>query len=58
MVTKIPNFSKGGAQTGFDLQQTSATPEELMRIIVSENCVFRDENCGLMSPQLGLNPSH
>lgn len=29
-----------------------------MRIIVSENGVFSNEICGLMSPQLGLDPSH
>lgn len=33
-VTRTSDFSEG-AQAGFDLQQTLATLEELMRIIVS-----------------------
>lgn len=56
-VTRISDFSEG-AQAGFDLQQTLVTVEELMRIIVSENCVFRNEICGLMSPQPGSDPLH
>lgn len=45
-----------GAQTGFDLQQALATPEELIHIIVSENGVFGNEIHGLMSPQPGWDP--
>lgn len=56
-VTRISDFSEG-AQAGFDLQQTLVTMEELMRIIVTENCVFRNEICGLMSLQLGSDPLH
>lgn len=55
MVTEMSDFT-AGAQTGFDLQQTLATPEELMHVIVSENGMFGDKIRGLMSPQPGWDP--